>query len=350
MCVPNAWRPFSRLGIPRKRLSIPPGSGWGGKNTGWLATWDCPLRTDWAFWKSLESFIQLISFCNSCILPVSSRIVFRSSTNFLLAKVSNVDPWNRFKSSISLKLTWASRRSQFCFKSCSWRSCCSRRSHFRLLDEHDNFLPLETRSFHFIQLLNTSSVIIGLKFVFSNLCLTVSEILLSLSFQKNPDLLTFLAVARNFSNTWNLWGKRFHNGSTRSIMTDGRRQTGRQTFFLRVIGSSTTRIIFSLLVEQWWRERLADGDVIVLDVIRGPILDRGFLDVVFSSIQNVVVFWLITCERVVPGKGAKVLVSWSTRNLSTTSWKMKLMGRRKDRMIREKMASKERKVSSRRES
>ena len=43
----------------------------------------------------------------------------------------------------------------------------------------------------FIQLLNTSSVIIGLEFVFSNLCLTLSENLRSLSFQKNPDLLTF---------------------------------------------------------------------------------------------------------------------------------------------------------------
>ena len=32
-----------------------------------------------------------------------------------------------------------------------------------------------------------------------------------------------------------------------------------------------------------------------------------------------------------------------TRNLSTTSWKVKLMGRRKDRMIREKMVSKDRK-------
>ena len=65
----------------------------------------------------------------------------------------------------------------------------------RLLDEHDNFC---LRLDNFIQLLNTSSVIIGLGFVFSNLYLTVSENLLSLSFQKNPDLLTFRAVARNF--------------------------------------------------------------------------------------------------------------------------------------------------------
>ena len=115
--------PSLRLGIPIERLSIPPGTGWGGKNVGWLVTWECPLRTDSASWKSLESFIQLISFCSSCNLPVSSRIVSWSSTNFLLAIVSNVEPWNLFNSSISLRLfSWASRRSQFCFNNCSWRS------------------------------------------------------------------------------------------------------------------------------------------------------------------------------------------------------------------------------------
>ena len=76
-------------------------------------------------------------------------------------------------------------------------------------------------------------------------------------------------------------------------MTDGRRQTGRQTFFLRVIGSSSARI----------RERLTDGDVIVVEVIRGPLLDLGFLGVVFISLRDVVVVGLITCERVVLGKG-----------------------------------------------
>ena len=75
------------------------GIGWSGKDTSWLATWEYPLRTDSASLKSLESFIQSISFCSSCILPVSSRIVSWSSTNFLLATVSNVDPcptWNAF--------------------------------------------------------------------------------------------------------------------------------------------------------------------------------------------------------------------------------------------------------------
>ena len=111
--------PFLRLGIPTERLSIPPGIGWGG-NVG--------LSTDSASWKSLESFMQLISFCDSWIIPVSSRIVSRSSINLLLEIASNVDPWNRFNSSISLRLfTWASRSSRFCSNNCSWRSCWSRR-------------------------------------------------------------------------------------------------------------------------------------------------------------------------------------------------------------------------------
>ena len=64
----------------------------------------------------------------------------------------------------------------------------------------------------------------------------------------------------------------------------------------------------------------------------------------YGSLRDVVVVGLITCERGALGKGAKVLISECTGNLSTTSWQMKLMGRRKDRMIREKIVSRERKV------
>ena len=42
-----------------------------------------------------------------------------------------------------------------------------------------------------IQFWDTSSVIIGLELVFLNLCSAISENLLFLSFQKNPDLLIF---------------------------------------------------------------------------------------------------------------------------------------------------------------
>ena len=70
----NTWRPI---------FAVPSGTGWGGKNTGWLVTWECPLRIDSA---------SLISFCNSWILPVSARIVSRSSINSPEI-VSNVLPW-----------------------------------------------------------------------------------------------------------------------------------------------------------------------------------------------------------------------------------------------------------------
>ena len=120
--------PSLRLGIPIERLSIPPGIGWGGKDTDRLVTWEFPLRIDSASWKSFESFIQWISLCNSCILPVSSRIVSWSSTNLLLAIVSKVELWKFFNSSISLRLFWwASRNSEFCCNNRSWRSCWSRR-------------------------------------------------------------------------------------------------------------------------------------------------------------------------------------------------------------------------------
>ena len=45
-----------------------------------------------------------------------------------------------------------------------------------------------------------------------------------------------------------------------------------------MIGSSSARI----------RERLADGDVIEVEVKRGSLLDQGFLGVVFISLRDVV--------------------------------------------------------------
>ena len=75
-----------------------------GNDTGRLVTWEFPLRTDSASWKSLESFIQFTSFCNSCTLPDNSKIVFWSSMSFRLAIVSKVELWNFRNSSISVRL------------------------------------------------------------------------------------------------------------------------------------------------------------------------------------------------------------------------------------------------------
>ena len=124
MCVSQMLGgPSLRLGVTKECLNIPSGIGWGGKDTGRLVTWEFPLRTDSASWKSLESFIQFTSFCNSCTLPESSKIVFWSSINFRLAIVSNAELWNFRNSSISVRLRWwASRSSNFCCQNCPWRS------------------------------------------------------------------------------------------------------------------------------------------------------------------------------------------------------------------------------------
>ena len=68
----------------------------------------------------------------------------------------------------------------------------------RLLDEHDKFLLFETRPFHSI-FECTSSVVICLEFVFSNLRLTVSENLLSLCrSKKSPNLFILRVVTLSF--------------------------------------------------------------------------------------------------------------------------------------------------------
>ena len=64
-----------------------------------------------------------------------------------------------------------------------------------------------------------------------------------------------------------------------------------------MIGSSSARV----------QERLAEGDVIVVEVIGGPLLAGGFLGVVDISLRDEVVVGLITCGGLVLGQGAKVL-------------------------------------------
>ena len=73
-----------------------------------------------------------------------------------------------------------------------------------------------------------------------------------------------------------------------------------------MIGSSSARI----------EERLTDGDVIVVEVIREPLLARGLLGVFDISLCNEVVVGLIPCGRLVLGQGAKVL-SGSTQGICT---------------------------------
>ena len=55
------------------------------------------------------------------------------------------------------------------------------------------------------------------------------------------------------------------------------------------------------------REPLADGDVIVVGVIGGPLLAGGFLGVFDISLRDVVLVGLITCGGVILAWGSKVL-------------------------------------------
>ena len=176
----------------------------------------------------------------------------------------------------------------------------------------------------FIQLLNTCSVVIGLEFVFSNLCLTVCENLLSLSFQESPYLFILRIVSLSFLGAQH---KSANNGSRRSIMTDGRRQTRRRAFFFRVIGSSSARV----------KERLADGDVIVVEVIREPLLARGLLGVFDISLCDEVVVGLITCGRNRSRPGRQGPQRKYAGYLSTTLRKLKMSGSRNSKVIREMM-------------
>ena len=62
------------------------------------------------------------------------------------------------------------------------------------------------------------------------------------------------------------------------------------------------------------KERLTDGDVEFVEVVREPLLAKGLLGVFDISVRNEVVVGLITCGGVVLGQGAKVL-SGSTQGI-----------------------------------
>ena len=55
------------------------------------------------------------------------------------------------------------------------------------------------------------------------------------------------------------------------------------------------------------RERLTDGDVVVVEVFREPLLAQGLLGVLDISLRDEVVVGLITCGRVLFGQGAQLL-------------------------------------------
>ena len=195
----------------------------------------------------------------------------------------------------------------------------------RLLDERDTCLLSATRSFHSALKYFFCRNLPGIRVFWisawrsariGSLCRSRRVLICSLS----EVSLRFLGARHKWAN----------NGSHRSIMTNWRRQTGRQTFSFRVIGSSSARI----------REGLADGDVTVAEVFREPLLARGLLGVFDKSLCDEVVVGLMTCGGVILGQGAKVLSgsvqgvcpphpgSWRCRAVGTARWSERWWGKR----------------------
>ena len=147
------------------------------------------MRTDQASGNFLELFKQLISFCNYCILPMSSKIVCWSSTNLRLASVESrtlkflqffdfIDTSHELHEDVSFA-SWLfmnklliSSMAFFCFSATKF------------------FLQLD----RFTHFLYTSSVIISKEFVFSNIRLTVGENLLHQSVQMSHTNLCMFKV------------------------------------------------------------------------------------------------------------------------------------------------------------
>ena len=148
-----------------------------------------------------------------------------------------------------------------------------------------------------IQFLNTSSIRIGLKFVFVNLCSKVSDNLLFFVFQGESWWFRFpfrdlILSART----------KFVHGSHRSCVCVKKDWSWQQTFFIRVISLSSVRWFSSLLNEQWWRKHFLDGLIVEFRVtqVRGLRIFVAwfFLEDHFSSLWAVEVvkeLGLINC-------------------------------------------------------
>ena len=99
----------------------------------WTKTCDKRLKDWFHIFTVRVNTNKIVMWAES--LPVNSKIICRSSINFLLVIVSNVEPWNRFNTSISLKFfSWTSRKSQFWYNNFSGRNCSSRRNRGNIKD------------------------------------------------------------------------------------------------------------------------------------------------------------------------------------------------------------------------
>ena len=188
--------------------------------------------------------------------------MFWSSTNLLLAKVSKVELWTFFNSSISLRLfSWASRKFQFCINHCAWRSCWSRRWSSSAWAQWSSSCWDSIISLNFCTLLRSYSA--------WNSCFLISARqsarICSLCQSKSPDL--FATIHNGFPRSI-VTVVTVYNGLVRSIMRHWRRrQTRRQAFSFGVIDLSSVCI----------KEHLTDCGVVVIHVPGEPLLGEPLL-------------------------------------------------------------------------
>ena len=134
MRVPNAWRAFSAA-RRYERLSQHPTRNW----IKWVR--------HRASWKSLESFIQLISICNSWILPVSSRYLdLRPIFSSKLYRMPNLEIASILPS--HWDFSHELHEDPDFVPKIVHEEVADLVEAVRLLDEHDQFLLFETLSFH----------------------------------------------------------------------------------------------------------------------------------------------------------------------------------------------------------
>ena len=161
---------------------------------GWEVTWDCHCVL-------IQHLQNLSNHSYTSVVPDSWLWVQGwccDLRTIFLEIPSNVDPWHRFNSSISLRLfIWTSRRSRFCSDNWSWsswsrRSCSSPARAWSISLRWDSIFPFN----FWIFLLSQSTWLL-----FLNLCSTIGENRL-LSFKENPDLLILWVATRFFSAAW----------------------------------------------------------------------------------------------------------------------------------------------------
>ena len=218
-------------------------------------------------------------------------------------------PLNRFNSSISSRLSiWASRRSRFCSDNCSWRSnwsrwdCSSLVIAWSISQRRDSTNPFNS----WILLLSESAWTSCLW-----ISVPTSARICSVCLSRRILILSFSTSRLDFR----FWHELSSYTGLPVLVCAKKGLSLQQTLFTRVISLSQVRWFFSLLHEQWWRERFSDSLIVEFRIARVRILRVYVAGFILEDrcrslrvVEVVEVVGLITCERVVYRHGAILLI------------------------------------------